>query len=101
MNGRMSNRQLAASTGFDTDQKMRSAICNYDERERAKAQRAGRPHNIYGLPLMCEALTETQAAVKAGADLRAAILERFNGRLCDTLLRAVGLPIQTDDELRR
>jgi hypothetical protein len=43
---------------------------------------------------------EVLADIEHGADPRAAIVAGFTGRLCDRMLKAVGLPITTREEQR-
>jgi hypothetical protein len=73
-----------------------TAITAYDRRQEKR-----KGYNPYALAHYCGAAQGVEAAVDAGQDLRAAILEHFLGRLCDHVLLACGLPTMTREEARR
>jgi hypothetical protein len=75
---------------------LRHAIIQYDTRQ--KSSRTG--YNLYALPQYMKRLEEVFADIEHGADPRAAIVAGFTGRLCDRMLKAVGLPITTREEQR-
>ena len=75
--------------------KLDTAIIKYDER-----QKRGKYYNPYAFAQYCGALQRVERYVDNGADLRLALLNCFQGRLVDALLRAVELPVTTKDECK-
>ena len=71
------------------------AVTAYD---RSNSRRRG--YNIYALAQYLQAVDRVIEAVEAGAEPRAAILEEFQDRLRDALLRALGQPITSAEELK-
>ena len=74
------------------------AATEYDRRLEAAAVKAGRYYNVHSLAHYFARIEEVCDDVDQGADLRAAILAGFSGRLCDAMLRAVKLPKATREE---
>jgi hypothetical protein len=73
--------------------KLKSFLTEYDRKESTKKH-----HNPYALGIYFERADDVSADVDAGADLRAAIVAGFTGRLCDFLLKKFGLSLLTKDE---
>jgi hypothetical protein len=65
--------------------KLLNAATEYDRLESTK-----RHYNPYALAQYLARITEVVADVDNGADVRAAIVAGFNGRLCAKLLKAAG-----------
>lgn len=72
-----------------------NAVTAYDIKASGK-----RGYNPYALGHYAAALSKVQQYVDNGHSLRDAIITCFLGRLCDTLLRAVKLPVMTQDEAK-
>lgn len=72
-----------------------SAITAYD-----RAQSKRQSYNHYALGHYAKALGNIRQRLALGQELRDAIITEFVGRLCDRLLRAVDLPVMTDQEAR-
>jgi len=72
-----------------------NALTEYDRKQSRK-----RGHNPYALALYCKALTNVAKHCENGAELRLAILNCFEDRLLDIVLKSVDLPISTIDENR-
>jgi hypothetical protein len=92
-------RRTGAKGHTDMDARTRSqlihAVTEYDRRQ---SKRPG--HNPYAIAHYCGAVQNVETAVDGGMDLRAAIMDSFNGRLCDWVLKSVNLPTMTKDEAR-
>lgn len=73
--------------------KLIAAITDFDRRASRKAG-----HNPYALGIYFERVDAIFADIEAGADVRAAIVAGFTGRICDVCLRALGLPVAQDKE---
>lgn len=69
------------------------AVTEYDRRESTKR---GYNHNALGIYFI--RVDEICADIAAGADIRAAIVAGFSGRLADACLRACGLAITSNQE---
>ena len=78
-----------------TKDKLISALTQYDARQ---AKRKG--HNPYALGIYFQRVDDVMRDIESGADIRAAVVAGFTGRLADTCLRALDLPITTDAEQR-
>jgi len=78
-----------------TKDKLISALTQYDAKQ---AKRKG--HNPYALGIYFQRVDDVVADIEAGADIRAEVVAGFTGRLADHCLRALGLPITTDEEQR-
>lgn len=74
-----------------TKQALERAICQWDKRQ----------HNHHAGAIALLRLDEVLAEVAAGKPLRQAIVDGFNDRLRDRLLKAIGEPIATDAEIGR
>ena len=74
--------------------KLLNALTTYDEKQSRK-----KFYNRYALGQYCAALSKVQKHCDRGADLRVALLNCFNGKLLDTLLRAVALEVSTEGEV--
>lgn len=70
-----------------------NALTAYDIR-----QSKGKYYNRYALGQYLAALDRVSKYVAMGHDLRLALLNCFNGRLLDKLLRAAKLPVSTKEE---
>lgn len=75
--------------------KLSHTVTEYDRKQSRK-----RGYNIYAISHYLGAVQEIETDIDNGADLRAAIIAHFNGRLCDVVLKACGLPLMTKDEAR-
>lgn len=88
----------------DLSRALVSAATRYDEKEQARARKNPRAHyNPYALPQYFARIEEVAANVKAGAEVRPAIIAGFSGSLRNAMLKAAGLPKfnpDTDDESR-
>jgi len=58
----------------------------------------GKRYNPYALGQYFQALDRASRYVAMGHDLRLALLNCFNGRLLDKLLKAAELPVSTKEE---
>lgn len=70
-----------------------NTLTKHDERERKKKY-----FNPYAFGHYCKALNNCEQHTKNGACLRDALLNCFNGRLLDKLLKAVNLDAATKEE---
>lgn len=70
-------------------------VTSYDRKQSTK-----KGYNHYALGIYFQRIEEICADVAAGADVRKAVTAGFTGRLVDTCLRALNLPITTDAEQR-
>ena len=91
--------------GGSVHEQLVSAATQYDMKEEAKAAKrraAGKQgyHNIYTLPQYLNRISEVEADIAAGAPVRKAVTAAFTGRLQDAMLKAVGEPKGTLDEVR-
>lgn len=77
-----------------------SAVTEYDRRQEARATKTRRSHNIYALSHYLGAIEEITAKIKAGTDVRAAVIAHIHGGLGNFVLRAIGHPPMTDAEQR-
>lgn len=84
---------------MDMRDKLVSAATAYDQRCEAQERRRRYPVNIYRLGHILGRIDEVMADIEAGASPRAALLAAFNDRLLDALLKAVGEPKFTRDEM--
>lgn len=79
------------------DQKLRQKLVNaltaHDIRESKKKH-----HNRYALALYFQALNRLENYIDAGYDVRLSMLNTFNGRLLDKLLKVAELPTSTKAE---
>lgn len=71
------------------------AVTAFDRKQSTK-----RGYNIYALGQYLIRVDEVCADIDKGAETRAAIVAGFNGRLADACLRALNLPITSEDECR-
>ncbi len=78
-----------------THQTLLSALTEYDRKQSKKAG-----YNRYALGHYLKALQNTEKYVSLGYPLRNALTNCFQGRLCDTLLRAASLPIMSKEEAK-
>lgn len=83
----MTNQEIRA--------RLLSALTNYDRKQAGK-----RGYNPYALPQYLARLDEVMADIGRGAEMRAALVAAFTGRLADACLRAVSAAITTNDEAR-
>ena len=81
---------------MDLQTTLASAATQYDIKQSTK-----RGYNPYGLGLYLEAVERAVKAVEQGSDVRTALLRCFNDRLLDAMLKAVGEPKATAEEIRR
>lgn len=72
-----------------------TALTEYDRR-----QSRLKYYNIYALPQYLGGWQSARAKWEAGASLRTALVQSFNGRLLDAVLKAVNMPTSTDQEQR-
>ena len=72
-----------------------NAMTEYDRKQSGR-----KGYNPHALGHYARGLQKVSQRVSIGQPLRDAIITEFVGRLCDTLLRAVGLPKMTDDEAK-
>ena len=86
---------MTATIDPATRTRMLNAVTEYDRKESRK-----RHYNPYALGHYAKALQDIDTHVSKGIDLRTAIVGCFVGRLADKVLKAAGLPLQTDLELR-
>jgi hypothetical protein len=77
------------------DAALMTAITKYDQR-----QARGRSFNPYALAHYCGALQDARARVAEGQSWRRALVQSFNGRLLDNVLKAIGEAPSTRDEQR-
>lgn len=80
---------------MDTIQTLLTAVTEYDRKQSTK-----RGFNPYALSHYCHAVRQVETYVVTGHSLRDAVITCFVGRLTDTLLRAVKLPVMTPDEAK-
>jgi len=73
--------------------KLLNILTKHDEAERKKKY-----FNPYAFGHYCKALNNCQQHMNSGAELRIALLNCFNGRLLDKLLKATDLPPSTKEE---
>ena len=71
------------------------AATEYDRRRSRR-----RFYNPYALGIMFAAIDATVASIDAGTPVRQALLAHFNDRLLSHLLKAVGEPDFTPEEMR-
>ena len=71
------------------------AVTEFDRR--ASTRKGRNPH---ALGIYFQRVDEVCADIDNGADPRAAILAGFSGRVADTCLKALGLPLSTTEEAR-
>lgn len=77
----------------ETRVKLSMALTTYDRKQSTK-----RFYNPYALGLYLEALARCEELASKGHDLRLCLLNCFNGKLLDALLKSVGLPLHTKAE---
>jgi hypothetical protein len=77
----------------EASSKLVSALTQYDVRQSRKCG-----WNPHALPLYFEAVERIVEDIRLGADTRAAVCAGLSGRVADTCLRALGLPITTREE---
>ena len=75
--------------------KILHAVTEFDRRASAREG-----HNPHALGIYFQRVNEICADIDNGADPRAAILAGFSGRVADTCLKALNLPISTTEEAR-
>lgn len=85
----------AASDPARVDAALSHVLITYDKR-----QARGRSYNPYAIAHYCEALQRARTLVDAGQTWRSALVECFNGRLLDNVLKAIGEAPSTRDEQR-
>ncbi len=73
--------------------KLVNALTAYDIAESKK-----RFYNPYALALYFQALNRFEAYIARGYDMRVSLLNCFNGRLLDRMLKVCGLPKSTKEE---
>jgi hypothetical protein len=80
---------------MDTKLRVRlvNAITEYDKRQADK-----KFYNPYALGLYFKALARLEKYLAAGYDLRVSLLNTFNGRLLDLMLKTCNLPKSTKAE---
>jgi hypothetical protein len=76
--------------------KMIHAVTDYDRKESTK-----RGYNIYALAMYIGRVHDVEADMEKGLPIRVALLRAFNGRLLDAVLKAVGEPKFTRDEMQK
>lgn len=76
-----------------THLKLSTALIEYDKKESRK-----KSYNRFAMGIYIQALHEVDEMLDNGIDLRDAILECFNGRLLDYLLKSVDLPLASQVE---
>lgn len=69
------------------------ALTTYDRKQSTKKH-----HNPYALGLYFQALERCERMSSAGHDLRLCLLNCFNGKLLDYLLKTLKLPLTTKEE---
>jgi len=73
------------------------AAASFDRANEERSKRSKRGHyNPYALAQYLVRIDEALDQIANGATLRAALLDCFNDRLCDHLLKAVGEPSATE-----
>jgi hypothetical protein len=75
--------------------KLIHAVSKYDEKQSKK-----KSYNRNALGIYIQRIEEIMLDLNKGADLRAAVVAGFTGRLADTCLRELNLSITTDEEQR-
>lgn len=75
-------------------EKLVHAATEYDRKQSTK-----RHYNPYAIGHYFNAISKVHEDMDAGKTIRQAILLNFNGRLCDHMLKAVGEPKFTRDEM--
>ena len=78
-----------------THAKLLNALTAYDRKQSTK-----KFYNRYALGHYCAALGRARELMAEGQTLRAALLATFNDRLLSAVLKSVGEPDFTRDELR-
>lgn len=71
------------------------AVTEYDRKQSTR-----RGYNPHALGQYFQRIDLICADIGSGANVRAAIVAGFTGRLADACLRAVGEPVTTDEECR-
>ena len=72
-----------------------NAFTEYDRKQKGK-----KGYNPYALGHYCMALDNVAEYMQDGYTLRQAIIKSYLGRLCDSILRALDLPVMTKDEAK-
>lgn len=70
-----------------------SALTQYDQKEKKKKH-----YNSFALGIYFQRVDDVMLDIEKGADVRAAVVAGFTGRLADCCLRALKLPITTREE---
>lgn len=70
-----------------------TAMLRFDEK-----QRHTRGYNSHAFAIYLDRLNDVMDDISKGADVRAAIVAGYNGRLCNALLKACKLPAYTRDD---
>ena len=78
-----------------TRNKIVSALISYD-----KKQSTRKGYNPYALPQYLAAVDNVESRMAKGYTLREAIIKSYLDRLCDAVLRALGLELMTKDEAK-
>lgn len=76
-----------------TEAKLLNAVAEFDRAESRK-----KCHNPYALARYAMGVSRVRLHVATGIELRQAIRGEFCGKLCDKLLKAVGLPVMSKHE---
>jgi hypothetical protein len=76
-------------------EKLVHAVVAHDQKQMVK-----RGYNMYAMPQYLEALKDVEEQVGKGKSIREALLDNFNDRLLDRLLKAVGEPKATLEEIK-
>ena len=81
--------------------KLVSAVTEYDRKQEARYRSKGPGfYNIYALSHYLNAVQEAEKEIKQGVPVRKALVNHFNGRLLDVVLKAVGEAPSTREEQR-
>lgn len=91
--GRQGNPASGKGSGWEFE--LLHTLTDYDRKQSTK-----RGYNHYALAIYMGALERVKEDVRSGRSLRQAIVDNFNDRLRDVLLRAVGEERTTDRERR-
>jgi len=72
-----------------------NAFTEYDRKQKGK-----KGYNPYALSHYCRAIENVEEYLSEGYTLRQAIIKSYLGRLCDRILKELGLPQMTTDEAK-
>lgn len=82
-------------TNIERHAKIAMALTEYDRKQATKPG-----YNRYALPLYFQALDRVEDDLASGTEFRAALVAAFTGKLLACVLRAVGEPPPSIEELR-